>query len=81
MGTAFPEDGTKQWIKFGSLIFPWDGSTPNLPEQTVVPEDKAFFKFGELQVPVTPIPNVTHVKSFRKTYFGFRASPKALRVK
>lgn len=28
IGTCYPDDTSKQFVQFGSLIFPWDGSTP-----------------------------------------------------
>jgi hypothetical protein len=29
-GTCFPEDGSREFVKFGSLVFPWNGEAPSL---------------------------------------------------
>lgn len=27
-GTSFPNDGTKQWVQLGHMVFPWNGTSP-----------------------------------------------------
>jgi len=29
-GNTYPEDGSNQFVQFGHLIFPWNGSTPEI---------------------------------------------------
>lgn len=29
-GTSYPSDGTRQFVQFGSLIFPWNGTVPQI---------------------------------------------------
>jgi hypothetical protein len=29
-GDTYPDDGSRQLVQFGHLVFPWDGSTPSI---------------------------------------------------